>query len=129
MGCVTRIFSVLISIVIVFMGFLTASSGFLGSSRPEFGIPIIIIGAGLFIFIVVVGIFGTKWPTPIETLVITMGVILLAIGVERINVAVNMRTTWAWPIIMCPAGVFVVLCHRRIAGWVRSAARFLKRRP
>ena len=128
MGCVTRIISFLISIVIIFMGFLTASSGFLGGSSPEFGIPIMLIGVGLFLFIVVVQILGTKWPSAMETFVITIGVILLAIGVERINVEVTARALSAWPIIICTAGAFVVLCHRRIAGWVRSAAGFFKPR-
>jgi hypothetical protein len=128
MGCVTRIFSVLISMVIIFTGFLCASSGFLGSDSPEFGIPIMLIGVGLFLFIVVASILGTKWPTAMETFVITIGVIVLAIGVERINVEVHARALLAWPIIICVVSVFIVACHRKIAGWVRSAAVFFKLR-
>ena len=127
MGCVTRIFSVLISMVIISAGVLTASSGFLGGHSPEFGIPMMLIGVGLFLFIVVVSILGTKWPTAIETFVITIGVILLAVGLY-IQVEGTDRVSSAWPIIICIAGAFVVLCHRRIAGWVRSAAAFFKRR-
>jgi uncharacterized membrane protein HdeD (DUF308 family) len=128
MGCVTRIFSVLIGIVIIFAGFLVASCEFLGSCSPEFGIPIMLIGAALFLFVVVVGILGTKWPTAMETFVITIGVILLAIGVERIKVEVTARGLSAWPILICTAGAFVLLCHRRIAGWVHNAGRFFKPR-
>ena len=124
MGCITRIFSVLISIVIIFVGLFTADRGMFGGNNPEFGIPVMIIGIGLFLFIVVVGILGTKWPTAVETFVITIGVILLAIGVGNIKV----RALSAWPIIICTTGVFVVLCHRRIAGWVRRAAVFFKPR-
>lgn len=128
MGCVTRIFSVLISMVIIFTGLVIADSGMFGGGSPEFGIPIMLIGVGLFLFIVVVGILGTKWPTAMETFVITIGVILLAIGVERINIEVTAQALSAWPIIICTASAFVVLCHRRIAGWVRSAAGFFKPR-
>ena len=124
MGCVTRIFSVLISMVIIFAGFYLADRGDLGGGHPELGIPIMLIGGGLFLFIVVVGILGTKWPTAMETFVITIGVILLAIGVGNIKV----RALSAWPIIICTAGAFVVLCHRRIPGWVRRAAGFFKPR-
>jgi hypothetical protein len=127
MGCVTRIFSVLFSIVIILAGLLTASSGFLGGHNPEYGIPMMLIGVGLFLFIVVVSILGTKWPTAMETFVITIGVILLATGFY-IQVEGTDRVSLAWPIIICTAGAFVVLCHRRIAGWVRSAAGFFKRR-
>jgi hypothetical protein len=127
MGCVTRIFGVLISMVIIFTGFLFTSSGFLGYDSPEFGIPMMLIGVGLFLFIVVVSILGTKWPTTMETFVITIGVILLAIGLY-IQVEGTGRVLLAWPIIIYTASVFVILCHRRIAGWVRSAAVFFKLR-
>ena len=128
MGCITRLFSALAGLAIIFTGFLTASCEFLGGCSPDFGIPIMLIGAGLFLFIVVVGILGAKWPTALETFVITIGVILLAIGVERLNVEVNAKALSAWPIIICTAGVFVVLCHRWVAGWVRSAVGFIKPR-
>jgi hypothetical protein len=127
MGCVTRIFGVLISMVIIFTGFLFTSSGFLGYDSPEFGIPMMLIGVGLFLFIVVVSILGTKWPTTMETFVITIGVILLAIGLY-IQVEGTGRVLLAWPIIIYTASVFVILCHCRIAGWVRSAAVFFKLR-
>jgi O-antigen ligase len=125
MGCITRIFSVLISIVIIFAGLFTADRGMYGGNNPEFGIPVMIIGAGLFLFVVMVGILGTKWPTAKETFVITIGVTLLATGL------LLARASWAslvWTIIICIAGAFTVLCHRRIAGWVRSAAVFFKTR-
>ena len=128
MGCVTRILSVLAGVCIIIAGFLVASSGFLGGGRPEFGIPIMLIGAGLFLFNVVVGILGTKRPTAVETFVITTGAILLAIGVERINVQVHYPPFSASPIIICAAGAFAVSFHRLIPSWVRSAVGFLKPR-
>ena len=125
MGCITRIFSVLISILIIFAGLFTADRGMFGGNNPAFGIPVMIIGAGLFLFIVVVRILGTKWPTAKETFVITIGVTLLATGL------LLARASWAslaWTIIICTAGAFIALCHRQIAVWVRSAAVFFKTR-
>jgi len=128
MGCVARIFGVLVGIVIILTGLVMADYGDFGGGNPKVGIPIVLIGAGLFLFVVVVSILRTGWPTAMETFVITIGVISLAIGVERINVEVTARALSAWPIVICGTGALVILFHRRIAGWARSAAGFIRPR-
>ena len=84
MGCVTRIFGVLAGIGIIFAGIWKADRGMFGGNDPRSSLPLILIGAVLLLFTIVVSILGRKRPTAKEILAITIGFISLAIVVGNI---------------------------------------------
>ena len=122
MKSLVKLLGILVAILIVLWG-IGLASVFVRS--PEYGLPTIVIGVALLLFILI----GTRRLAVSQTFVVIVGTILLVVGVSWME---KQKYYWwepiAWPgFIFIFAGVVVVLFHRSVLNSIRRAGEYLWR--